>query len=347
MNAPASTRPPREGELPFEISTLTNWWRENVGPAEALSLHVFRGGQSNPTYWVHDGKQAFVLRKKPPGKLLPSAHAVEREARVTRALQSTNVPVAKVVAECTDESVVGTPFFVMEHVDGRVFWNVQIPDESPATRAALYDELARVLAALHSVDPASVGLGDYGKVGKYVERQVRRWSKQYVASKTDELPDMDALMRYLPENIPDSERTTLVHGDYRLDNLIFDKSEPKALALIDWELSTLGHPLADVAYACMLYEVTLPKIGGLLGVDFEASGIPRESEFVDAYRRHGGVADESDFVYFKAFSLFRLAAIAQGVYKRSLQGNASGEGAHMFQAAVRQLSSIAVKLVGA
>lgn len=347
MNAPASTRPPREGELPFEISTLTRWWREAVGAADALTLQVFRGGQSNPTYWVHDGARAFVLRKKPPGKLLPSAHAVEREARVTRALESTNVPVATVIAECNDESIVGTPFFVMEHVDGRVFWNVQLPDESPETRAAIYDELARVLAALHAVDPASVGLGDYGKVGQYVERQVRRWSKQYVASKTDDVPAMDTLMRYLPENIPGGERTTLVHGDYRLDNLIFDKNEPKALALIDWELSTLGHPLADVAYACMLYEVALPKIGGLLGVDFETSGIPRESEFVEAYRRHGGVADERDFVYFKAFGLFRLAAIAQGVYKRSLQGNASGEDADMFQAAVRQLSTSAVKLVGA
>lgn len=347
MNAPASTRPPREGELPFEISTLTTWWREAVGSADALTLHVFRGGQSNPTYWVHDGERAYVLRKKPPGKLLPSAHAVEREARITRALKDTNVPVADVIAECEDESIVGTPFFVMEHVDGRLFWNVQIPDESPETRSAIYDELARVLAALHAVDPAEVGLGDYGKVGQYVERQVRRWSKQYVASKTDEVPAMDTLMRYLPENIPAGERTTLVHGDYRLDNLIFDKNEPKALALIDWELSTLGHPLADVAYACMLYEVELPKIGGLRGVDFETSGIPRESEFVEAYRRHGGTADESDFVYFKAFGLFRLAAIAQGVYKRSLQGNASGEGAEMFQTAVRQLSTIAVKLVGA
>ena len=347
MNAPDSTRPPKEGELPFELATLTAWWNDAVGAADALTLHVFRGGQSNPTYWVHDGERAFVLRKKPPGKLLPSAHAVEREARITRALESTDVPVAKVIAECSDESIVGTPFFVMEHIDGRVFWNVQMPGESPETRAAVYDELARVLATLHAVDPASVGLEDYGKTGKYVERQVSRWSKQYVASKTDEVPAMDALMRYLPENIPAGERTTLVHGDYRLDNLIFDKDETKARALIDWELSTLGHPLADVAYACMLYEVTLPKIGGLLGVDFDASGIPPEKDFVEAYRRHGGEADESDFVYFKAFGLFRLAAIAQGVYKRSLQGNASGEGAHMFQAAVRQLSSIAAQLVGA
>ena len=350
MNAPLGTRE-LSSDDPVRTDALTNWWRDELG-GQPDELRVFKGGQSNPTYWVRSGERAYVLRKKPAGKILPSAHAVEREARISAALAETDVPVAQVHAICTDESIVGTPFFVMEFVDGDIYWNVQMPDASPARRSAVYDELARVLATLHAVDIDAVGLGDYGGKGSYVQRQVDRWSRQYVASKTDEVATMERLMKYLPEHIPGDERTTLVHGDYRLDNLIFehagaDTTSARAKALIDWELSTLGHPVADLAYTCMLYDVVLPRIGGLLGVDFDATGIPNEKDFVDAYRRHGGEVDERDFVYLKAFGLFRLAAIAQGVYKRSLQGNASGEGAQLFRLAVPQLASIACKLVGA
>ncbi|MEM1414063.1 MAG: phosphotransferase [Myxococcota bacterium] len=331
----------------FDEAGLLAWWRAHVGPAEALSVRKFRGGQSNPTFWIGDGERGWVLRKKPPGKLLPSAHAVEREHRVMAALAATDVPVPRVSELCEDASVIGTPFFVMEHVVGRILWNVQLPDLAAAERSAVYAELARVLAALHAVDVDAVGLGDYGRRGGYVARQVKRWSDQYDRSKTQEVPAMDRVMEHLRENVPANDETTLAHGDFRLDNLIFHAAEPRALALIDWELSTLGHPLADLAYTCMLYDVQLPKIGGLLGVDFAATGIPTEEAFVAAYVEASGRAvDPGDWAYFKAFGLFRLAAIAQGVYKRSLDGNASDPQAAMFGAAVPHLSGIAAKLLG-
>ncbi len=346
---PSNTRDVRERHR-FDEAKLLEWWKEGVQDAEALLVRQFKGGQSNPTFWIHDGKRAWVLRKKPPGKLLPSAHAVEREHRIISALGPTGVPVPEVSALCEDESIIGTPFFVMAYVEGRIFWNVQLPDvETPAERTAIYEEVARVLATLHQVDPASVGLGDYGKQGQYVARQVGRWSKQYRASETSDIPAMNALMDFLPANLPASDDvTTLVHGDYRLDNMIFHPSEPRCLAVLDWELSTLGHPLADLAYTCMLYDVALPNVGGLLGVDFEKTGIPTEERFLERYVAHGGHQPEggdAEWAYFKAFSLFRLAAIAQGVYKRSLQGNASSDQASMFGAAVGHLAGIACKLV--
>ncbi len=331
----------------FDEAGLLSWWRERLGPAEALSVRKFRGGQSNPTFWIGDGERGWVLRKKPPGKLLPSAHAVEREHRVMAALAETDVPVPRVSELCEDPGVIGTPFFVMEHVIGRIFWNVQLPDAHPAERSAVYAELARVLAALHGVDVDAVGLGDYGRRGGYVARQVKRWSEQYARAKTQDVPAMDRLIAHLEAHVPTADETTLAHGDYRLDNLIFHPTEPRALALIDWELSTLGHPLADLAYTCMLYDVQLPKIGGLLGVDFAATGIPSEPELVAAYEAASGrTVDADDWAYFKAFGLFRLAAIAQGVYKRSLDGNASDPQAAMFGAAVPHLSGIGNRLLG-
>lgn len=345
-DAPENTREIREPHR-FDETKLLAWWQWAVRPTEALTIRQFRGGQSNPTFWVHDGTAGHVLRKKPPGKLLKSAHAVEREARIMEALGPTEVPVAEVVARCDANGVIGTPFFVMEHVEGRIFWNVQLPEvESPEERRAIYDELARVLAALHAVDYEAVGLGDYGRVGGYVPRQIERWIGQYRASATDALPEMEALIDYLPKHVPASDLTTIAHGDYRLDNLIFHPTEPRVLAVIDWELSTLGHPIADLAYTCMLYHVALPNVGGLLGVDFAATGIPTEAELVQLYRGHGGVSPGDDFDYFQAFGLFRLAAIAQGVYKRSLQGNASSDNAAMFRAAVPHLAKIACKLLG-
>ncbi len=316
------------------------------GYTGALQVRQFKGGQSNPTYWLADRERQYALRKKPPGKLLPSAHAVDREYRVMRALGDTAVPTATMYALCEDDSVIGTSFFVMEYVQGRIFWNVQLPELQASERGPIYDELSRVLAAIHSVDLAATGLSDYGRPDAYVARQVKRWTTQYLASQTADVEQMKALIDWMPANIPDDEATTLVHGDYRLDNLIFHPTEPRALAVIDWELSTLGHPLSDLAYACMLYDVTLPKIGGLAGVDFETSGIPTEDAFVARYCALIGRDQVPDLNYYKAFSLFRLAAIAQGVYKRSLDGNASSTEAAMFGAAVPHLAGIACRLAG-
>ncbi len=320
---------------------------ENVeGYTGGLQVCQFKGGQSNPTYWLADRERQYALRKKPPGELLQSAHAVDREYRVMRALGDTDVPSATMYALCEDDSVIGTSFFVMEYVQGRIFWNVQLPELGPSERRAIYEELARVLAAIHSVDLGAVGLSDYGRPDAYVQRQVKRWTKQYLASQTADVEAMNTLIEWLPANIPDDEATALVHGDYRLDNIIFHPTEPRALAVIDWELSTLGHPLSDLAYTCMLYDVMLPKIGGLAGVDFEKSGIPDETAFVARYCELVGREGVPDLDYYKAFSIFRLAAIAQGVYKRSLDGNASSTEAAMFGAAVPHLAGIGCGLAG-
>jgi aminoglycoside phosphotransferase (APT) family kinase protein len=343
---PPSARPVRDNHR-FDEAALERYLAEHVSGFEGpLQVLQFKGGQSNPTFWLGTPGGQYVLRKKPPGKLLPSAHQVEREYRIVKGLQGTDVPVAKLHVLCENPDVIGTPFYVMDYVDGRIFWNVQLPDCGKDERTAIYEELARVLAALHTVDYEAVGLGDFGKVGHYIPRQVQRWSKQYVAAKTDDIPAMDALMRWLPENVPPNDETSLTHGDYRLDNLIFHPTEPRALAVIDWELSTLGHPLADLAYTCMLYDMQMPKIGGLLGVDFEATGIPTEDAFVKRYCELTGRDGVADFPYYKAFSLFRLCSILQGVYKRAQQGNASSDEAHMYGAAVQFLAQIACGLVG-
>ena len=331
----------------IDEARLAQWMGAHIdGYVGTLVVRQFKGGQSNPTYWLADAERSYVLRKKPPGKLLPSAHAVDREYRVMHALRDTEVPVATMLGLCEDDSIIGTPFFVMEHVQGRIFWNVQLPELSRVERTAMYDEHVRVLAALHKVDVQSVGLGDFGRPDGYVARQVGRWSKQYKASETSDVAPMNALMAWLPEHVPAGDETALAHGDYRLDNIIMHPTEPKSLAVIDWELSTLGHPLADLAYVCMLYHVVLPNIGGLFGVDFEATGIPTEDAYVRKYCELTGREGIADFGYYKAFSLFRLAAIAQGVYKRSLQGNASSQRASSFKGAANQLAAIACGIVG-
>lgn len=343
---PAGTREVSERHL-FDGGALREWIDARLEKTQgALTVRQFRGGQSNPTFWVSDGVSEWVLRKKPPGALLPSAHQVEREHRVLAALAKTDVPVAEVYALEGDAAVIGTPFYLMEHVRGRIFWNVQLPELDRGERSAIYEELCRVLAAIHSVDVDAVGLGEYGRRGGYVDRQIKRWSEQYRRSETGQVSAMDALIDYLPAHVPAGDETTLAHGDFRLDNLIFHPSEPRVLAVIDWELSTLGHPLADLAYTCMLYDVAMPRVGGLLGVDFAASGIPSEAQFVARYSALTERGEVPDFAYFKAFSLFRLAAIAQGVYARSLQGNASSDDAAMYGAAVAHLSGIACALVG-
>lgn len=292
--------------------------------AQPATLQQFQGGQSNPTFLISTPGRQFVLRKKPPGRLLPSAHLVEREFRVLAALAHESVPVPATHLLCEDATVIGTAFYVMDHVQGRVIADAALPAFSRAERRGLYEDLARVLAAIHCVDWRARGLGDFGKPEAYVARQVDRWTKQYVASKTDEDPHMDRLIGWLQTHLPAGDETTLVHGDYRVGNLIIHPTEPRIIAVLDWELATLGHPLGDLAYACTFYRTPAqPLLSGLADRDLEALGIPSESDFVQAYCRSAGRRAAEHWNFFLAFSLFRSAAIAQGVYARALQGNAA------------------------
>ena len=287
------------------------------GIGDDITLHQFAVGQSNPTYMITTRGREFVLRKKPPGTLLPSAHAVDREYRVITALGGTEVPVPKTYLLCEDESVLGTAFFIMDKVPGRVLDDQFAPAFTPAERGAVYDHLLEVLAALHAVDYQAVGLGNFGRPGNYYTRQINRWTKQYVASQTDEIPAMDQLMQWLPDNIPVDDTTTLVHGDYRLGNTIVHPSEPRISAVLDWELATCGHPLADLAYCYVACYMGTGEVLELL------PGLPNEDEFIGRYcalTNRGGIPD---WTFYKVFQLFRLAAIVQGVYKRGLDGISS------------------------
>jgi aminoglycoside phosphotransferase (APT) family kinase protein len=268
-----------------------------------------------------------VLRRKPPGKLLPSAHAVEREYRVMAALAATDVPVAKMVALCEDASVIGTPFYVMEYVEGRVLWDPTLPGMTRDARAAHYDELNRVLAALHRVDPVAAGLADFGRPGSYIERQIARWSKQYETDGAERIAAMDRLIGWLPRHVPAGDETAIVHGDYRLDNVIFHSTEPRILAVLDWELSTLGHPLSDFAYQVMAWRLAPGVFRGLAGADLEALGVPTEAEYVAAYCRRVGRKRIDHWEFFLIFNMFRIAAILHGVLARALQGNAASRNA--------------------
>jgi len=290
-----------------------------------LTAEKFSVGQSNPTFRLDSPSGTLVLRRKPPGVLLKSAHAVDREFRVQRALAGSDVPVARMHVLCEDESVIGSMFYVMDFQPGRHFMEPVLAAISPEERGAVFDEMNRVLAALHSIDCAAVGLSDFGKPGSYFARQLGRWSKQYHASETGTLADMDALIDWLDANLPEDDgRVSLVHGDYRIDNLIFDAGKPKIAAVLDWELSTLGHPFSDLAYQCMQWRMPVGEEGrGLAGVDRKAQGIPAEEEYVDTYCRRMGLAGIPGFDFCLAFSFFRMAAIVQGVKKRGLDGNAS------------------------
>jgi len=313
----------------LDLTRLVPWLRAHVpGTAGAIEAHKFAGGQSNPTYaLLVDGIPRFALRKKPPGALLPSAHAIEREYRVTDALKGGAVPVARPFALCEDPDIVGTPFFVMEHVTGRNFWDARLPELEPADRAAIYDEMNRVLAALHAVDPAAVGLGDFGRPGNYFARQIARWTKQYRASEIEPIAAMDRLIEWLPAHDPGLEGLAIVHGDYRNDNLIFDAREPRILAVLDWELATLGHPLADLAQHMMAWRVTAEGYRGLSDTDLATAGLPSEQAYLDRYWKRRGLApvDSAVWSFALAFAMFRNAGIRQGVLKRALQGNASSD----------------------
>lgn len=315
-----------------------------VGP---ISSRKFSDGQSNPTYLIEAANSRYVLRRQPPGELLKSAHAVDREFRVISALQATDVPVPRTYHLCLDPSIIGNIFFVMEFMEARVFWDPALPELSVAERRAVYHEMNRVLAALHSVDIAGVGLSDYGRPSNYFERQVDRWTKQYRAAETELIPEMEALITWLPKNLPaDDGRVSIAHGDFRLDNMMFAKDTPNVVALLDWELSTLGHPFADLAYQCM--QLRMPQGGllsGLGGLDREALGIPSEEAYVAEYCQRMNIDTIPHWNYYLAFSFFRLASILQGVKKRAIDGNSSNQNAHEMGEQIKPLVQVAVTLL--
>jgi aminoglycoside phosphotransferase (APT) family kinase protein len=307
----------------FDVASLERYLVSQVELAGPLHVRQFRGGQSNPTYLLESGAQRYVLRRKPPGALLPSAHAVDREFRVMRALRDTAVPVPRALCYCADDAVIGTAFFVMDYVDGRVYWEADLPDRTRTQRAAIYDELNRVIAALHSLEPDALGLADFGKAGNYVQRQIARWTSQYRASQDGHVEAMERLIEWLPRHVPAEGRAAITHGDYRLDNVIFARESPRILAVIDWELATLGDPAADFAYHCMTWRLPTEVRRGLRDFDLPGLGIPTESEYLRRYCERTGRASIPDFDYYVAFNLFRLAAILQGVAARARLGNAS------------------------
>lgn len=318
----------------FDVAALERWLSDRLpGFAGPLSVEMFKGGQSNPTYKLVTPARAYVMRAKPGpvARLLPSAHAIEREFRVMSALADTDVPVARMHVLCEDESVIGRAFYVMECVDGRVLWDQSLPGQDNAGRTAIYDEMNRVLAALHRVDPVQAGLSDYGKPGNYFERQIGRWSKQYQASITQPIAEMDRLIDWLPKNVPamarDERMVSVVHGDYRLDNLMFHPDQPRILAVLDWELSTLGHPLADFSYHCMSWHIPPGLFRGIGGLDVKSLGIPTEDEYIARYCERTAFATpaqlKADWPFYLAYNMFRLAAILQGIAKRVEAGTAS------------------------
>lgn len=312
--------------LTLDVEAVEAWAKANIpgftGPVTATK---FSGGQSNPTYRLDTPNGSYVLRRKPPGVLLKSAHAVDREYRVQSALQDTAVPVAKMHALCEDDDVIGSAFYIMDLVHGRTFDQPSLPDHTPEDRSAIIDEMNRVLAAIHSVDLDAVGLADYGPPGHYCQRQTDRWTKQYHATQTEDLPDMEALIDWLQANMPDDDgQRTLVHGDYRLDNLLYAPDSANVLAVLDWELSTTGHPYADLAAVIMQWSMPATSEGrGLAGVDRAALGLWSDQRFIDTYCDRRGISGIGDFNFYLAFCFFRMAAILQGVKKRALDGNAS------------------------
>ncbi len=338
----------------FDTGALSAWLKDHLEGFEGpLTAEMFKGGQSNPTYKLLTPGRSYVMRAKPGpvAKLLPSAHAVEREFAVMRGLQGTEVPVAEMYCLCEDESVIGRAFYVMEFVQGRVLWDQSLPGMSNAERAAIYDEMNRVIAALHKVDFVKQGLGGFGKPGNYFERQIGRWSKQYVASATQPIAEMDQLMAWLPAHIPasarDASKTSIVHGDFRLDNLVFHPTEPRVLAVLDWELSTLGHPLADFSYHCMAWHIPPGSFRGIGGIDVASLGIPTEAQYIRRYCERTALTTPQalapDWNFYLAYNLFRIAAILQGIAKRIEMGTASSAQAANSAAGVRPLSQMAWK----
>jgi aminoglycoside phosphotransferase (APT) family kinase protein len=312
-----------------------------------VGAEKFSDGQSNPTFLLHSESGDYVLRRQPPGELLKSAHAVDREFRVISALRDSAVPVARALHLCEDRGVIGSLFYVMSYVPGRIFWDPTLPELDPVARGAIYAEMNRVLAALHDIDVEAAGLADFGRPGNYFERQVSRWSRQYRASEIDPIPDMDRLIEWLPRNLPpDDGKVSLIHGDYRIDNIIFETDGLAARALLDWELSTLGHPYADLAYQCMQWRMDRDcVIPGLGDIDRHALGIPDEREYVAGYCQRRGLDAIPNWNFYLVFGFFRFAAILQGVLKRAVDGNASSDKAFAYGALAPRLAQMAVELI--
>jgi aminoglycoside phosphotransferase (APT) family kinase protein len=330
--------------LRFDVAALEAYLRQHVENfAGPLSVRQFKGGQSNPTYLLATPARRYVLRRKPPGKLLPSAHAVDREYLVSRALHAQDFPVAEPILYCADESIAGTPFYVMAFVEGRVFWNPDMPGSNPTERAAVYDAMNETLARLHAFDPAAIGLSDFGRGENYVGRQVERWSKQYRASETEKIEAMENLIAWLPAHLPPSAPVRVVHGDYRLDNLIVAPAAPKILAVLDWELSTLGDPLADFTYHLMQWHMppSDADTGSLVGCDLDRLGIPALSAYVEAYRARTGLDPRPHLPVYFAYNFFRIAAILQGIAGRVRDGTATSEHAPAKAQMVRPLAETA------
>ncbi|MBC3935413.1 phosphotransferase [Undibacterium rugosum] len=332
----------------FDHAALADYLRQHVpdftaAMADQLQVEQFKGGQSNPTFKLSAGQQRYVMRAKPgpAAKLLPSAHAIEREFKVMDALQKAGFPAARQYALCTDEDVIGRAFYIMEYVDGRVLWDQSLPGMTPVQRAEIYDELNRVIAQLHSLDYAAIGLADYGKPGNYFARQIDRWTKQYRASETETIEAMDRLIEWLPHHIPAGDDTSIVHGDYRLDNMMFHPTEPRIMAVLDWELSTLGHPLADFSYHCMSWHVLPGQFRGIKGLDLKALGIPDEQSYIAKYcERTGQQIRAEDFNFYLAYNLFRMAGILQGIMKRYVDGTASSAQAKASGEAARPMAEL-------
>jgi aminoglycoside phosphotransferase (APT) family kinase protein len=338
----------------FDVAALSAWLDAHLeGFKGPLTVELFKGGQSNPTYKLVTPERSYVMRAKPGpvAKLLPSAHAVEREFAVMRGLHGTDVPVPQMYCLCEDEAVIGRAFYIMEFMQGRVLWDQSLPGMTKAERGAIYNEMNRVISALHSVKFADRGLSSYGKPGNYFERQIGRWSKQYVASITQPIAEMDELMAWLPAHIPadarDETRVSIVHGDYRLDNLMFHATEPRVIAVLDWELSTLGHPLADFSYHCMAWHIPPGSFRGIGGLDVASLGIPTEADYISLYCERTGLttpaALKADWNFYMAYNLFRLAAILQGIAKRVEAGTASSAQAASSGAGARGLAEMAWK----
>lgn len=331
--------------LAIDSARLETYLADHIeGFAGPLTISQFKGGQSNPTYLLDTPDAKYVLRRKPPGKLLPSAHAVDREFRVINALRNSYVPVPYVYHLCTDESIAGTMFYVMSYAQGRVLWESLLPGLEPSERRQIYNEMNRIIAALHNVNVAEVGLSDFGKPGNYFERQTGRWSKQYKASETDDILEMNRLIDWLPAHLPEEGNTdeiAIVHGDFRIDNIVFHGTEAHAMAVLDWELSTLGHPLADFTYHLMLWRLPPTGFPGMAGTDLAALGIPDEAEYTDMYCARTGRSGIENLDYFMAYNAFRIAAILQGIAGRVRDGTATSPRAKTMAASVRPLAQLA------
>ena len=345
------TKPVAESHA-FDVAALQRYLQGALpGFAGPLAVEQFKGGQSNPTYKLLTPGRAYVMRTKPgpAARLLPSAHAIEREFRVMQGLALSAVPVPQMLLLCEDESVIGRAFYVMGFMAGRVLWDQSLPGMTAPERGALYDEMNRVIAALHSVGVVAAGLATYGKPGNYFERQIGRWGKQYLASVTEDIPEMERLIEWLPQRLPsgalDGSAPAIVHGDYRLDNLVFDAHEPRVIAVLDWELSTLGHPLADFSYHCMAWHIPPGVFRGIGGLDHVGLGIPAEADYIARYCERTGRRDEAalkaEWNFYLAYNLFRLASIMQGIAKRVVDGTASSAQARASGAATRSLAQMA------